>query len=219
MWYGSRVCEVSDEDWRTRLEKRQALYRREVNDWTDAELLAELTASYGPVEVPPCRVCGAALGLASAGAGPTVWACSGREPDPADPKRLRWSADRAPADEHYSRSRWEDNRCGGDERVMDLVRRFSGASGASDQRAAPGTGCEAHRPEEAERDPLQAELDDMRDRDRLGSVIANALPATAVAACRNATSPLSAHDFRVLILRLLQHLYAAHGPSDYLPRA
>ena len=69
----------------------------------------ELRAYYGPVEVPPCRLCGAPLTIGSIGGGKaTKWACSA-----ADFKTMGkdWL-------DHYSKSRWTDYRRGGDERVI-----------------------------------------------------------------------------------------------------
>ena len=115
-------------------------WEREAAEWTDAEIAEHITDRFAPVEVPPCRVCGSALSIASAGGGPTVWACGGMEPDPADPERYRYAEGRTPADEHYSRSRWEDRRCGGDPAVMELLRRAetlrAHAAGESERVAA-----------------------------------------------------------------------------------
>ena len=106
------------------LKARQELYGREVTEWGNADLLGELTRRYAPSEIPPCRVCGKPLAVQSIGGGPTGWACSGQEPDPENPERWRWAEGRRPADEHYLRSQWKDHRQGGDELVMELVRRF-----------------------------------------------------------------------------------------------
>lgn len=93
---------------------------REVTEWTDAELLAELTRSYSPPEVPPCRICGAPLTVQRSGGGqPTVWGCDGRGDD------FKFQPGRRLADDHYTESRWLDSRRGGDDRVLELIRRYN----------------------------------------------------------------------------------------------
>lgn len=87
----------------------QSLWERDESEWSDEELLTELVERYKPTEVPPCRVCGKELTLQSAGGGqPTVWACDNFGQD--------W--------EHYSNSRWEDYKQGGDVAVMELISRY-----------------------------------------------------------------------------------------------
>jgi hypothetical protein len=74
-------------------------------------------------------VCGGELSMQACGGGePTRWACDGQEDDPEHPGRLRWKAGRELVDEHYVRSEFIDRRRGGDELVMDLVRRFKNAT-------------------------------------------------------------------------------------------
>jgi hypothetical protein len=110
-------------------ERRKALMEKGVTEWTVAELIETLTERYEPTEVPPCRVCGAELSIGSMGGGePTRWACSGREEDPDRPGYLRWMKGRTPADDHYDKSQFVDRRQGGDELVMEAVRRLSGAA-------------------------------------------------------------------------------------------
>jgi hypothetical protein len=104
--------------------KRRALYERDVKDWTLDELVEVLTDRYSPDPIPPCRLCGAELSIQSMGSGPTVYNCDGREPDPDHPGHLRWKEGRTPADEHYVRSEYEDCKRGGDEDVLEAVRRL-----------------------------------------------------------------------------------------------
>lgn len=124
------------EPWRVELLAKQAR-RREVlarwdtpvAEWPLEWVTDHLRGTYGPVEVPPCRVCGRALSIASMGSGEaTKYACSGREPDPDRPGETRWTEGRTPADEHYGQSQWRDNRNGGDEVVMELLRRYETAT-------------------------------------------------------------------------------------------
>ena len=91
----------------------------------DADLVAELRKSYEPSTIPPCRVCGGKLTMASVGGGtPTAYACS----DPRTPEgKMDWN--------HYSQSRWEDYRRGGDDRVLELLRRFETARAAGGDAA------------------------------------------------------------------------------------
>ncbi len=110
---------------KSKREARAALYGKEVTDWTLDELVLILTERYAPTVIPPCRVCGGELSIASSGGGPTVWACNTMEDDPEKPDRLRRKKDRACADDHYSQSRYEDRRCGGDDVVMEALRRLT----------------------------------------------------------------------------------------------
>lgn len=87
------------------------LWEVECVDWTDEEIVRALTSRYGPVTPPPCRVCGGTLSPQSIGSGPTVWGCDVRPYDP----------------DHYSRSRWDDHRRGGDDVVIEAVRRWNAA--------------------------------------------------------------------------------------------
>lgn len=108
-------------------EQRRALLWKEPTDMTLDELAALLSERYAPTEIPPCPECGAALTPASMGGGePDVWACSHLEEDPEDPGHLRVKAGRRIADRHYDASRFVDRRRGGDELVMELVRRATG---------------------------------------------------------------------------------------------
>lgn len=98
---------------------------REAKELTNDELIARLTARYKPTEIPPCRVCGGPLTCVAAGGGrPTEWACTGREYDPDTNEYIGWKEDRRAADDHYRESRFTDYRQGGDDDVMDLIRRF-----------------------------------------------------------------------------------------------
>lgn len=102
-----------------RLKREQRLYSKPVSEWSDDDLFWVLAARYAPTEIPPCRICGAALSLQSVGGGdPTVWACDGRD------ESGKMKEGRRAVDEHYSASRFVDRRMGGDEAVMDLVRRY-----------------------------------------------------------------------------------------------
>ncbi len=103
------------------------LYGRKPENWSDAELEAELVKRYAPTRIPPCRVCGGALSMQRCGGGqPTVWACSGWQPDPSDPDGRIRSPGRSAADEHYRKSVFEDTRQGGDSAVLELIRRWKG---------------------------------------------------------------------------------------------
>jgi len=100
--------------------------------WTDADLLACLRERYAADPVPPCRVCGGELSIASCGGGrPTEWACSTWEDDPDKPGELRRKDGRSIADAHYERSFWTQYR-GGDEAVLELVARVERAARAGD---------------------------------------------------------------------------------------
>jgi hypothetical protein len=110
-------------------QRRKALMEKDVSEWTTAELIELLTERYKPTEVPPCRVCGGELSIGCIGGGePTRWACSGQEEDPDRPGYLRWMKGRTPADDHYDKSVFVDRRQGGDELVMEAVRRLSAAT-------------------------------------------------------------------------------------------
>lgn len=100
----------------------QDKYERDVRDWNNYEILDELKERYKPTEIPPCRVCGGKLSIQSIGLGPTVWACDRFD---EDGNRIKG---RKPADEHYSKSRIEDHRGGGDDLVIELIRRYQEAS-------------------------------------------------------------------------------------------
>lgn len=82
--------------------------------------LGVLRHNYTPETIPPCRVCGEPLSIASLGGGPTVYACDGMEDDPNEPGHLLWKPGRTPADEHYSQSRYIAYR-DGDRRVLALI--------------------------------------------------------------------------------------------------
>lgn len=111
-----------DEDALIELQRRIA--RTPPDELADADLLALLAARYATEEVPPCRVCGGRLSVASIGGGEaTRYACSGQETDPENPERLRYKPGRTIADEHYANSRWTHYR-EGDAHVRELVQRF-----------------------------------------------------------------------------------------------
>lgn len=95
------------------------------SEQTDDELLAEIRERYEPTEVPPCRVCGEALSLQQCGGGePSVWACAGHTYG-EDGRITGRRPGRRIADQHFSDSEVVDYRRGGDEAVMELVKRFS----------------------------------------------------------------------------------------------
>ena len=108
-------------------EQIRQMYEREETEWSDEELLWELRRIYTPDPIPPCRVCGRPLSIASVGGGQaTRYACSNMENDPDRPGYLRRIADWDPADDHYARSVHTDYKSGGDSRVLELIRRFEG---------------------------------------------------------------------------------------------
>ncbi len=114
------------EERRAARQRRNAMFEKDVSEWTTAELIEVLTDRYRPTEVPPCRVCGGALSIGSIGGGEsTRWACSGYEDDPDRPGYLKMMAGRTSADEHYAKSEFVDARRGGDEVVMEAVRRLT----------------------------------------------------------------------------------------------
>lgn len=97
---------------------------KELPEWTDAELLAWLREQYKAEPIPPCRVCGGPLTIASIGGGnATRWACDMWERDPSKPEELRRKEGRGCADEHYSRSQWTQYR-DGDSAVLELCARL-----------------------------------------------------------------------------------------------
>ena len=113
--------ETAREQRRIERERRNALWEKPYTDWTDEEIVGELTESYKAPEVPPCRVCGGELSCQRVGGGEaTVWACSGLvDGELQEGRRI--------ADEHYRRSEWEDRSQGGDGRVLELIRRLGDA--------------------------------------------------------------------------------------------
>ncbi len=123
--YGEAMTKSQSERHRHR-----KLLEREPSELTSAELHEVLRARYAPTEIPPCRICGKELSLAAAGCGPTVWACDGRA------EAGGWQEGRSAADEHYSQSRFEDHRRGGDDLVMELLARHE-AILCAENSAAP----------------------------------------------------------------------------------
>jgi hypothetical protein len=90
-----------------------------------------LRERYAPSVIPPCRLCGAELSLGSFGGGrPTVWACDGRDDDG------NYLPGRKIADRHYSESRYEDYRQGGDPLVLALIARAEKAEQERDELLA-----------------------------------------------------------------------------------
>ncbi len=121
--------------------KRRALFEKETSDWSEAEIVAELQERYAPTRIPPCCVCGGELSLqGTGGGGPDSWACSTRETDPDAPGYLRLKAGRGGPGEtnpdgHYGRSHYIDYRSGGDELVIEALKRL-GARPSSGAYAA-----------------------------------------------------------------------------------
>lgn len=108
--------------------RRDALYDVPKPEWSDDDLLSELRRSFEPDPIPPCRVCGRALSVARVGGGSaTLYACVGTEDDPDRPGYVRYLEGRKPGDEHYSNSQHDDYKCGGDTRVLELIRRYEAA--------------------------------------------------------------------------------------------
>ncbi len=89
--------------------------------------LDELEQRYTAEPVPPCRICGDVLSIASMGGGkPTEWACSLQEDDPERPGMLRMKPGRdgllnefGPGG-HYHDSHWTQYRRG-DPDVLALI--------------------------------------------------------------------------------------------------
>lgn len=97
----------------------------DVVNWTDKEIVTALVKRYRESVIPPCRVCGGKLSLQSVGGGrPTVWGCGMYEDDPDNPDRCRPKPGRSIADEHYSQSEYVDYRQGGDDVVIEAIRRW-----------------------------------------------------------------------------------------------
>lgn len=104
------------------VDKKLELLNKPYGEWTDTDLLEQLTKSYEEVKVPPCRVCGGELSPQSiGGGGPIKYACSGYIDGP-DGERVR-AEGRTVVDKHYVDSEWDDYRQGGDGRVMELLKR------------------------------------------------------------------------------------------------
>ena len=97
----------------------------DVTQWSDAEIVSALVKSYRPTIIPPCRVCGGDLSPGRIGGGePTIWACSPYEDDPEKPGHCRRKADRSIVDDHYGESEFIDYRQGGDDVVIEALRRW-----------------------------------------------------------------------------------------------
>lgn len=98
---------------------------REAKELTNDELIERLTKRYKPTEIPPCSECGGPLTCVASGGGhPTEWACTGREYDKETEEYIGWKDGRTAADDHYRKSKFTDYHQGGDDDVMDLIRRF-----------------------------------------------------------------------------------------------
>ena len=105
-------------------------------NWTDAELLAWVRHCHTGDAVPPCRVCGGPLSVASMGGGrATKWACDMWEDDPEKPGKLRRKTGRGPADDHYERSEWTQYR-ESDPAVLEMARRLEQRPNAEAERPA-----------------------------------------------------------------------------------
>lgn len=108
----------------TQYDLYQRVSRTPAPELNDEDLLAVLAQRYATEPVPPCRVCGDKLSIASIGGGhATRYACSGHEVDPADPQRLRYKPGRSLADEHYAQSGWTHLQPG-DALVRELIARY-----------------------------------------------------------------------------------------------
>lgn len=85
-------------------------------------LAVRLRQRYSPSVIPRCRLCAGELSLERVGGGaPDLWACSPFEPDSVLTAQLRTKPGRGVADPHYSESRYEDPRGGGDVDVIALL--------------------------------------------------------------------------------------------------
>lgn len=95
---------------------------------SDANLIAALERAYSATIVPPCRICGAPLAIATCGGGePTKYRCSVMSGAPHNGVPMDWN--------HYEHSGWTDYRQGGDEHVIELIRRYRAAAERLDQLA------------------------------------------------------------------------------------
>jgi hypothetical protein len=107
----------------------------DVTKWTDAEIVTALVKRYRPTVIPPCRVCGGALSPQCLGDGPSIWACSHYEDDPDKPGYVRPKTGRSIADEHYDKSEFIDYRQGGDDIVIEAIRRWRPDLAVGEERA------------------------------------------------------------------------------------
>jgi hypothetical protein len=91
---------------------------RQVEDrQPDAVLLEHLERDYSKPEIPACRVCGGPLAIGAIGGGePTRYYCAAMSDAPGNGLPKDW--------DHYGASLWLDRRAGGDERVLELARRY-----------------------------------------------------------------------------------------------
>jgi hypothetical protein len=97
----------------------------DVDKWSDKEIVAALVKRYRASVIPKCRVCGTELSVQRCGGGqPTIWACSHYEDDPDKPGHCRPKSDRSIADEHFEQSEYTDYRQGGDDVVIEAIRRW-----------------------------------------------------------------------------------------------
>lgn len=96
----------------------------DVTQWTDAEIVAALVKSYRPTVIPPCHICGGELSLQGFGGGkPHSWACDGYETH-NEGEPLKYKPGRSLCDRHYSDSHFYDTRQGGDDVVIEALRRW-----------------------------------------------------------------------------------------------
>ena len=105
---------------RERDRHRELLYR-EPADLTLDELIELLRIRHTADEPPPCPVCGGALSLSST-QGITRWSCSIWEDDPDESGKLRLKPGRRVTDDHYTLSRWVQERRG-EPWVLELISR------------------------------------------------------------------------------------------------
>ena len=114
----------NDSDRKAERERERRLLEVESSDLADDDLVWLLRRRNAPTDIPPCRVCGAALSMQACGGGkPTAYACSGTD------ENGRYLPGRSPADEHYVRSEFEDRRHANPD-VLELVERFDRLRGA-----------------------------------------------------------------------------------------
>lgn len=101
------------DDRRETRHRKRKLFEKDVSEWSFEEIRRILSERYEETHVPPCAVCGGELGVQAVGGGkPTEYAHQTYVGG-----KLDW--------DHYERSRWTDSKSGGDEVVMELLRRFA----------------------------------------------------------------------------------------------
>lgn len=95
--------------------RRKRMMGQEIKDWSDEDLIHMLHHWYDPPVIPPCRVCGGKLAIQAMGGGqPTKYAHQVHLPS----GMIDW--------DHYEKSGYEDRKQGGDEAVIELIKRYEG---------------------------------------------------------------------------------------------